>query len=124
MNKQPYRHIPLDEAIHQPGAELIGMVSGIPVNPPNPPEDAPHSERTTEELIMWWRQPFIEWNERAGGWDVRCLDGGAWDRPSFIGSAGGLVAALEIAMRPGRGDQLLEQGLKDQAEEMVSGLQS
>lgn len=124
MTTQPYRPIQLDDAIQTPGADLIGMVEGIPVNPPNPPQrDIPNEERTIEELLMWWRQPYLEWNSSVEGWEVRCLDGGAWDRPTFIGQAGGLVAALEIAMRPIRGYQLLERAVIDQSEALFRIMQ-
>lgn len=91
----------------------------IPINPKLPAnfsncrnEDRPHSHQ------RWWFQPYIEtydWErmrtqhsteaDRAqwfAAWpsgtryDVRCLDGGAWDRPTCLGMFTTLDAALVL----------------------------
>ena len=77
--------------------ELSGVIDGIPVNPADPPaRDIKNDERETEELILWWRQPYLQWNKR-GHWEIRCLDGGAWDRSTNWGAFASLEEALQCA---------------------------
>lgn len=60
--------ITLDVALTMAPAELSGVIDGIPVNPAVPPaRDIPNEERSVEELMFWWRQPFLEWHKN-GHW--------------------------------------------------------
>ena len=43
----------------------------------------PNTERSEEEFREWWNVPFIV--KRGGSFEVHCLNGGAWDRPTIIG---------------------------------------
>jgi hypothetical protein len=52
--------------------------------------------RSTEELDLWWDKPFARWLE-GGGLEVRCLDGGAWDRSTWYGHATNMAEAAAIA---------------------------
>lgn len=71
------------------------VVDGILVNPKNPPGDAHHADRDIEELLTWWRLPFIV--SRNGEYDVRVLDEGAHHRTHFIGSYDTVEAAATEA---------------------------
>lgn len=85
----------------------------FPVNPPFPEnfDDTPNDERPKWEIEFLWGRPYIEIIEFSGdpkfrkqwfdSWpdgkrfDVRCLDGGAWDRPT----AWGMFKTLDEALR-------------------------
>lgn len=111
----PFTAITLEAALAMEPAALSGVIEGIPVNPTEQPAgNIANERRSAQELMLWWRQPFIIWNG-CGQWEVRCLDGGAWDRPTFIGSHEELAGALDLAKKPTRaygiGDkQALENG--------------
>lgn len=55
-----------------------------------------NGERSDAELKRWWNKPFACTNED-GTLDVRCLDGGAWDRPTYYGTAKTVDEAIRIA---------------------------
>jgi hypothetical protein len=55
-------------------------------------DNTPNEERTTAELDAFWDKPFAITNDD-GTFDVRCLDGGAWDRPTCYGRVPTLAAA-------------------------------
>lgn len=44
----------------------------------------PNDERSTAELDEWWDHPYLT-TQKDGSFVVRCLDGGAWDRPTVVG---------------------------------------
>lgn len=94
----------------------------IPTNPTLPAyfDDTPHHLRTSIELHKWWGRPFIctASAEKLYGnderyaqfkaeflihypegvrYDVRCLDGGAWDRSSAIAACKTQAEAMLIA---------------------------
>ncbi len=105
------------EEQHRPDAQEL--VEGVPLNPCLRPgfDSTPNEERDPQEIDDWWNLPYIQavaWDdfesddaERRQSWfahwpsgtryDVRCLDGGAWDRSTSWGQAATLEAALEIA---------------------------
>lgn len=60
--------------------------------------NTPNEERSEAELALWWERPFACTNPD-GTLDVRCLDGGAWDRPTFYGQAGNMQEACLLAQR-------------------------
>ena len=75
-------------------------IISIPVDPQLPEDfyNTPNEERSDGELAQWWQKPYACTNAD-GSLDVRCLDGGAWDRPTFYGSAPDLPAACLLAER-------------------------
>lgn len=70
----------------------------MPVDPALPPDfdNTPNEERSTADLDTWWDRPFAQ-TRSDGTLDVRCLDGGAWDRATFYGTADTLEAARLLA---------------------------
>jgi len=64
-----------------------------------------------EEFTIRRENQEKSWNERwIGGirYDVRCLTGGAWDRPSMLGHFSTLEEALNLAKEKPRMYQLLD----------------
>jgi len=74
------------------------MPNQIPLDPALPAHffDLPNEERSKEELDAWWDHPFGQTRE-GGMIDVRCLNGGAWDRPMWLGQAATYDEACELA---------------------------
>ncbi|PZO21366.1 MAG: hypothetical protein DCF26_00040 [Burkholderiales bacterium] len=72
----------------------------MPVDPELPPDfdNTPNEERSTEDLDTWWDRPFAQ-TRADGTLDVRCLDGGSWDRATFYGSAATVEAARLLGQR-------------------------
>lgn len=73
------------------------MNRNIPIDPELPEGfmDTPNALRNTEELDLWWDRPYAI--TTSSGYDVRCLNGGAWDRPSFLGNAPTYEEACALA---------------------------
>lgn len=85
-------------------------IAGVRVNPRLPRNFGctPNDSRP-ESHQKWWGRPYIEtftdddnpkWREywpSGVRYDVRCLDGGAWDRPTCWGGFATLEEALECA---------------------------
>ncbi len=88
----------------------------IPLNPILPPEfdDTPNGQRDPRSMSMWglpyiltvtkhsFKKPFPNWLTywpEGTRYDVRCLDGGAWDRSTVWGQFGTLVEAVACATR-------------------------
>ena len=93
--------------------ECQDFKEGVPIAPKLPANfsDTPNGLRPQKHLA-WWLVPFIELDrgERMGPdwlkhwpsgtrYDVRCLDGGAWDRPTCWGMFASLQEALECAKK-------------------------
>ena len=74
--------------------------SEIPLDPVLPPgfDNTPNEERTEKELETWWERPFIQTSDD-GKFDVRCLDGGAWDRPTWYCTADTVEDAIRLGMK-------------------------
>ncbi|CAN7385602.1 hypothetical protein [Variovorax sp. LjRoot178] len=72
----------------------------LPIDPrlPRGFDFTPNDERSAQELAEWWDRPFAL-SRPDGGFEVRCLDGGAWDRSTWYGSAKDIDDAREIAAR-------------------------
>jgi hypothetical protein len=71
-----------------------------------PNQDRPASHRN------WWGIPYIVTQKGADGdilFDVRRLDGGAWDRSTSIGQADTLEGAVKICQRAAE-DKMFECG--------------
>lgn len=58
--------------------------------------NTPNNERPYAHMV-WWGMPYVETNQ--GAFSVWCLDGGAWDRPTWRGQADTLADALELAKK-------------------------
>ncbi len=85
------------------------VIDGIPINPVLPLafDDTPNDARSDRSLA-WWDQPFIQiyraehpgfvvhWHGNTR-YDLRCLDGGAWDRSTCWGMFGTLAEAVTQA---------------------------
>lgn len=71
--------------------------AGMPINPKLPRmfDQTPNEKRSKRELDQWWDRPFAFIRED-GKFDVRCLDGGAWDRSTWYGVADDLEAAVRL----------------------------
>lgn len=85
----------------------------FPVDPPLPDDfdDTPNEDRPEWQTEYLWDRPYIQTIEFSGSpkyknqffeswpdgkrFDVRCLDGGAWDRPTVWGMFANLEEALE-----------------------------
>jgi len=65
----------------------------MPVDPDLPPD---FDNTPKEELDAWWDRPFAQ-TRADGPLDVRCLDGGAWDRATWYGTAATVDAARLLA---------------------------
>ena len=89
--------------------KVAGMIDGIPVCPALPAAFShTDNEKRPKAHRLWWDTPYIEiylgtdqewlksWPSGAR-YDVRCLDGGAWDRPTSWGMFGTLPEAIACA---------------------------
>lgn len=72
----------------------------LPVDPPLRElfDQTPNEERSQHELDTWWDRPYAL-TCPDGHFEVRCLDGGAWDRSTCYGVAASLDEAKVIAER-------------------------
>lgn len=59
-------------------------------------DNTPNEKRSTKQLAEWWDRPFAI-SRGDGMYEVRCLDGGAWDRSTWYGQVEGLEAAKRLA---------------------------
>ena len=73
------------------------MRTAILINPELPPDfyGTPNEERSPEEIEAWWGVPYIQTDGKS--FNVRRLDGGAWDRPTNYGVFDTLDKATEVA---------------------------
>ncbi|WP_175011425.1 hypothetical protein [Burkholderia lata] len=73
-------------------------LSALPVDPKMRAgfDSTRNEDRSKEELDQWWDRPFAL-SSPEGQFDVWCLDGGAWDRPTWYGVAGSLAAAERLS---------------------------
>lgn len=92
-------------------ADASPALMDLPVDPALPPnfDSTANERRSKAELDSWWLRPFAQ-AHADGTLDVRCLDGGAWDRPTYYGTAKDLDAARELA----RSKLAAWQGFRDQ----------
>ncbi|EIM1710201.1 hypothetical protein JFQ88_004098 [Aeromonas dhakensis] len=115
------------KAEYRPQAQK--MVDGVIIDPVLRPgfDETPHEERCELEEADWWGVPYIEtisfelmfghldgvameevranwfarWPE-GNRYDLRCLDGGAWDRSSNRGAFASLQEAIAAAKATSR----------------------
>jgi len=84
--------------------QVLTVIEGYALDPilPDGFSVTPNDERP-ESHRFWWYRPYIitrQNGDQTHYW-VHCLDGGAWDRPTWWGEAESLEAAVEIC-RNGR----------------------
>lgn len=74
------------------------MPNAIPLNPALPKnfDNTPNDKRPKAQLDAWWDHPYGVTNSD-GTISVRCLNGGAWDRSSFLGDADNYENACVLA---------------------------
>ena len=72
----------------------------LPVDPPLRElfDQTPNEERSQHELDLWWDRPYAV-TRSDGKFEVRCLDGGAWDRSTCYGVADTFDDAKSLAQR-------------------------
>lgn len=82
----------LAAAVSQPSDSL-------PVDPDLPAhfDNTPNEERPKAQIDKWWDKPFA-CSLPGGRFEVRCLDGGAWDRSTSYGVADSLEQAQALAI--------------------------
>lgn len=74
------------------------MPNQIPLDPKLPKQfdDTRNEDRTKAELDAWWDHPYgISLPD--GRIEVRCLNGGAWDRSTSLGTASSYTEACALA---------------------------
>ena len=92
--------------------EAEQCIDGVLINPKLPKgfDDTPNEERPLSQII-WWDRPYIvTYTDTGDKWldawpsgtryDVRCLDGGAWDRSTNWGCFSSLEEALKRVTAP------------------------
>ena len=74
------------------------MPNRIPLDPKLPKgfNATPNDARTKAQLDAWWDRPYGLTRED-GRIEVRCLNGGAWDRSTHLGVADDYEAACALA---------------------------
>lgn len=74
------------------------MANRIPLDPKLPKDfdSTPNEARSKEQLDAWWDHPFGV-TRSDGRIEVRCLNGGAWDRSTGFGVADDYDAACSLA---------------------------
>ena len=75
------------------------MPNQIPNNPTLPKnfDITPNEKRSKAQLDAWWDHPYcVTHNEK---FHVYCLNGGAWDRPTWLAQADTYDEACELAER-------------------------
>jgi hypothetical protein len=95
-----WRELVAANAERRAGGGTLAEGDSLPLDPALPQGfyDTPNEERSKEEIASWWDRPFAV-SLPEGGLDIRCLDGGAWDRPTFYGRAADMREAVELASK-------------------------
>jgi hypothetical protein len=85
--------------------EAADLIDGVPINPKLPADfdDTPNDARPPSHW-MWWRVPYVVFDPAgaqtvtagasAPAIDVRCLDGGGWDRSTWLGTFASIDDAI------------------------------
>lgn len=85
--------------LHGRSYNADNCVDGVLINPVLPKlfDYTPHDERPASQA-KWWYRPYIVLEPTAiPPYDVRCLDGGCWDRTTWWGAFETLEEALAYA---------------------------
>lgn len=81
--------------------EAEDLINGVPYNPKLPKffDDTPNDARPRTHLL-WWGIPYIQVRDGLSNlrYEVRCLDGGAWDRSTYWGTFGSIEEAIDCAL--------------------------
>lgn len=74
------------------------MPNRIPLDPKLPKafDATPNEDRSKSQLDLWWDRPYGI-TRTDGRIDVRCLNGGAWDRSTCLGTANDYEEACALA---------------------------
>ena len=74
------------------------MPNRIPLDPKLPKafDATANEDRSKAQLDQWWDRPYGV-TRADGRIDVRCLNGGAWDRSTHLGTADDYDAACALA---------------------------
>jgi len=74
------------------------LLTSLAIDPPLPRrfDQTPNDRRSKAQLDAWWDKPFAL-SRTDGKLQVRCLDGGAWDRSTSYGLADNAQEALNLA---------------------------
>lgn len=86
------------DALLRTAASVRRTPGGLPIDPslPDDFDSTPNEARSKAQLDRWWNRPYVL--TRGGEqYEVRCLDGGAWDRSTWYGCASTLEEADAIA---------------------------
>lgn len=87
------------------------MPNRIPLDPKLPKafDATPNETRSKAQLDQWWDRPY-GLTRPDGRIEVRCLNGGAWDRAIFLGLADDYDSACALAdMKQGEWLKMREQ---------------
>ncbi|SFC82877.1 hypothetical protein SAMN05428997_11247 [Bosea sp. CRIB-10] len=74
------------------------MPNRIPLDPKLPKafDATANEDRSKAQLDQWWDRPYGV-TRADGRIDVRCLNGGTWDRSTYLGTAADYDAACALA---------------------------
>lgn len=77
------------------------MVDFLRIDPELPDNffQTPNDDRSRRELDEWWDRPFAMTSPDKATLTVYCLDGGAWDRPTWYGEASDALDAVRLAVQ-------------------------
>ena len=77
--------------------EAQDCIKGVFINPRLPADfnDTSNESRPFDHMI-WWGRPYVTGSDERG-WAVRCLDGGAWDRSTWLSNHETLDEAVAAA---------------------------
>lgn len=86
--------------LHKAAAAITvpANVLHLPLDPVLPAgfDDTQNEDRSDAEIERWWMRPFAI-TRSDGLYEVRCLDGGAWDRSTWYGIAKDMDDARKLA---------------------------
>jgi hypothetical protein len=82
---------------HRHSFECENVIFGIPINPVLPPDfDHTANEQRDDRSLSLWNLPFVV-GKPGTAWDIRRLDGGAWDRSTWCGRFSDQATAALVA---------------------------
>lgn len=87
--------------LHAPNAQH--QIMGVPIDPCQRLgfDSTANDERDVTETLDWWRRGYVISGKRFSDgkpqYNVRCLDGGAWDRSTWKHTTPDLIEAVDYA---------------------------